>query len=373
MVAQVQWLGQATSPQVADVAAWEAYVRAIRDDMSGAWSRAAQARGALQQIRERLGLPFMVEAGETTARLGAWDAGLEQNFVELGSMVATLSRFADQSLAGQRRLGADDSGVFGFEQLPGDATRVEVQMLNGRPRPVEIDNATNQPVMVTGTVGAFPPILIGIAVVAAALTVYLVVTQVCETVENVAQTKQAETLANAQTEQIKRGATPEQAKALTESILKGQASVSEARAAETAARRQLPALPAGLTTLGFIALGIAGIWLVSRFIGRGGAGAPAMARMLGNPVRRSGDARVRINYRDEFDDYAGVITWPGGRWHFDQLRASPHWQRTHAVDSSVTYDEMARSALSFGSNEREEIFNFADYDFDRDTFIVKRR
>mgnify|MGYP006969347834 CR=1 FL=1 len=71
-------------------------------------------------------------------------------------------------------------------------------------------------------------------------------------------------------------------------------------------------------------------------------------------TRYIGDATVRIRYRDE-GDYAGVITVPsgdGGRWHwhFDDLHAPAiGFGPGIAYDSPEAYDEMAGSAISFGS------------------------
>jgi hypothetical protein len=391
----LQWLGQASDTS-ANAAAWEAYVRALSDDLNSSFARASTARKALQSIRERLGLPFMVEPGEGAVRTGAWDSGLEQDFLQLGSMVATLTRFADDSLAGKRKLGFDEQNQLAFERNDGDFSRVEVR--NGRP--VEIENATNQPVRVTGTVGVLPPIIIGIIAVAAAVTTYFVVAEVCETVENVVEQKTFETLSANQVKLVQGGATPEQAKVLTDSIYEGAAAVHVARASEKTSGKS--EIPQTIRTVGFIALGLGALYIVAQLLTRrGGGGALATARMLENQtdpeaerareslrsrhrrlkrrgmplvgaVRYSGDAKVRIRYRDAEDDYAGTITWPGGSWHFAELRASPHWQRTHSADSAETYDELARAALSFGANENEDIYGYADTD-DRGEFVVRRR
>jgi hypothetical protein len=360
-------LGQASDTS-ANVAAWQAYVLALRDDLGASFARASAARKSLQSTRERLGLPFIVDPGEGAVRTGAWDSGLEQNFKELGSMVATLTRFANEAIEGKRKLGFDGQDQLAFERNEGDFSRVEVQN-NGRP--VEIENATNQPVRVTGTVGVLPPLVIGIIAVAAAITTYFVVAEVCETVENVIESKQIETVSMQQTEQLKSGATPEQVKALTDSIYEGAATVHEARAAEATAGRS--EIPQTIRTVGFIALGLGALYIVAMLLTRrGGGGALATSRMLDNPVRRSGDVKVNIRYRDAQDDYAGTVTWPGGSWRFAELRTSPHWQRTHAVDSAETYDEAARAALSFGANENEDIYAHADTD-DRGEFVVRRR
>jgi hypothetical protein len=358
----LHWLGQASS-----TSAWGTYVSALRDDLGASFARASAARKALQSTRERLGLPFMVEPGEGAVRAGAWDSGLEQNFKELGSMVATLTRFADEALDGKRKLGFDQQEQLAFERNEGDFSRVEVR--NGRP--VEIENATNQPVRVTGTVGVLPPLVIGLIAVAAAITTYFVVAEVCETVQNVIESKQIETVSMQQTEQLKSGATPEQVKALTESIYEGAAAVHVARASEKTSGKS--EIPQTIRTVGFIALGLGALYIVAMLLTRrGGGGALATSRMLENPVRRSGDVKVNIRYRDAEDDYAGKVTWPGGSWRFEELRTSPHWQRTHAVDSAETYDEAARAALSFGANENEDIYGYADTD-DRGEFVVRRR
>jgi hypothetical protein len=360
----LEWLGQAAAP---DTAAWEAYVRALRDNLTSAFGRASLARRTLKSTRERLGLSFIVDPGEGAVRTGAWDSGLEQDFKELGSMVATLTRFADDALDGKRKLGFDQNDQLAFERVDGDLSRVEVQ--NGRP--VEIENTTGEPVRVTGTVGVLPPLVIGLIVVAAAITTYFVVEEVCNTVENVAESKQIETVSANQVKLVQGGATPEQAKALTDSIYDGAAQVHEARAAEATAGKS--EIPQTIRTVGFIALGLGALYIVAQLLTRrGGGGALATARMLDNPVRRSGDVKVNIRYRDREDDYAGTVTWPGGSWRFAELRTSPHWQRTHAVDSAETYDEAARAALSFGANENEEIYGYANTD-ERGEFKVTRR
>lgn len=352
----VTWLGQASDTS-ANAAAWEAYVRSLRDKLGASFARASSARTALKSTRERLGLPFMVELSEGAQRAGAWDAGLEQDFLELGSMVATLTRFADDAIAGKRRLGLDQNDQLGFERLDGDVTRVEVR--NGRP--VQIDNATGDPVVVTGTVSALPALVVGLIVVAAAVTTYFVVAEVCDTVESVAEQKQLETVALNQTEQLKSGATPEQVKALTDSIYDGAAQVHEARAAEQTAGRS--EIPQTIRTVGFVALGLAALYIVAQLLTRrGGGGAMVPARMLENPVRRSGDVKVDLRFRDASEDYAGMVLWPGGIWPFDGLRLSPHMRSRIAADSSQAYDEAARAAISFGADEHEEIYAHADTD-----------
>jgi hypothetical protein len=363
----VTWLGQASDTS-ANAAAWETYVRALRDNLTLSFARASAARATLKATRERLGLPFMVGPGEGAARTGAWDSGLEQDFIELGSMVATLTNFADDAIAGRRKLGFDQGDQLAFERLDGDFSRVEVR--NGRP--VQVENATGNPVVVTGTVSALPALVVGLIAVAAAVTTYFVVAEVCDTVENVAETKQIETLSANSVELIKTGrATPEQAKAINDSIYQGAATVHEARAAEATAGRS--EIPQTIRTIGFVALGLAALYIVAQFfMRRGGGGALVPARMLENPVRRSGDVRVNIKFRDREDDYAGTVTWPGGRWRFDQLRLSPHMRGRIAADSSQAYDEAARAAISFGADEHEEIYAHADLD-DRGEVKLSRR
>ncbi|SRR6266542_631550 len=274
-----EWLGQAAAP---NAMAWETYIRSIRDGVSDAFTRAAGARTALKNVRERLGLPFIVDPGEGAVRTGAWDSGLDQDFKELGSMVATLTRFADEALAGKRRFGTDQSGALAFERVDGDFSRVEV--IGGRP--VEIENATNQPVKVTGTIGILPPIIIGLAIVAAAVTVYFAVEAICETVENVAEQKTFETISSNQVKQIEQGATPEQVKQMTDSIYEGAAQVHEARAAEATAGKS--EIPKTIRTVGFVAVGLLALYIVAQLVSRRGGGTLATARLLDNPddVRR---------------------------------------------------------------------------------------
>lgn len=445
------------TPEETTSAAWEAYIRAVRDNLNASFARASNARATLKRTRERLGLPFMIEqSGEGQIPAGAWNEGLDQDLLRAGSMVATLTRFADEAVAGKRKFGYDQDDELAFERLDGDFSRVE--MRGGQP--IEIENATNAPVRVTGTLGVLPPIVLGIIIVAAIVTTYFAVEQVCETIEHTAESKQIETVSTNGADLIKSGkATPEQVKALTESIYEGAAQVHTARALEKTEGKS--EIPQTIRTVGYIALGLGALYVVWQLISRSGGGrAMVPARMLGNPftlvlrdsfgdvhaareqeaaapenieraaqdfadrlgfepgekfrvglgqardpgaarlrgdepfeeggtewlyyltvprarmqenpTRRSGDVKVKINYRDAEDDYAGVVTWPGGSWRFEELRASPHWQSTHAVDSAETYDEVSRAALSFGADENEDIYAHADTD-ERGDFVVRRR
>jgi hypothetical protein len=62
--------------------------------------------------------------------------------------------------------------------------------------------------------------------------------------------------------------------------------------------------------------------------------------------RYIGDAVVTIKYNDD-DTYSGSIRADDCTWKFDELRAAP--AATWARDSAEAYDEMAASAVSFGS------------------------
>lgn len=66
-------------------------------------------------------------------------------------------------------------------------------------------------------------------------------------------------------------------------------------------------------------------------------------------IRYIGDATVRIKYRDR-GDYTGTISAGGHTWHFDELHAPRvGFGPGIAYDSSEAYDEMAGSAVTFGS------------------------
>jgi hypothetical protein len=64
-------------------------------------------------------------------------------------------------------------------------------------------------------------------------------------------------------------------------------------------------------------------------------------------IRYIGDAVIRITYRD-CGDYAGTVTANGHTWRFADLHA-PRCGFQFAYDSPRAYDEMARSATTFGS------------------------
>ena len=65
--------------------------------------------------------------------------------------------------------------------------------------------------------------------------------------------------------------------------------------------------------------------------------------------RYIGDAVVTIEYHDD-GDYRGTIAAGGTTWRFDGLHAPKIGFRGGAgYDSPAAYDEMAKSAVSFGS------------------------
>lgn len=77
-------------------------------------------------------------------------------------------------------------------------------------------------------------------------------------------------------------------------------------------------------------------------------------------TRYIGDAVINIHYRPRYGDYAGTISVNGKvLWRFDELRgARAGFRGGFAPDHANAYDEMAASAVAFGSN----LTSLSEYD-----------
>jgi hypothetical protein len=267
-------LGQPAS----DAAAWEAYLTALRDNLTAKWSGAVAAYQGLKTVRQNLGLPFMVEgAGPESTGAGklsasAWSPDLDQQAVDLMAMVTLIKNALDDTIAGKRKLNySTDRAEFLIEGLPADLLRLEVQ----GEKPVLILNATNQPAPpIQGQVSA-PAIVwaatLGVSVLA--LPAYWVVEKAVNTLTDVAEQKTMKTLAEKSYECVQTGkCTPEQAAKLNQSIYSGAAAVRAEKVREKeAASKPTTDITSAIKTVALVALGIAAIYAIIKFVPASGA------------------------------------------------------------------------------------------------------
>lgn len=268
----VRWLGQPTTP---DLAAWETYLRALRQNLLDSWGRAVNAYNGLKKVREDLGLPFMVQQGapESAApgmsSASAWSPDLEQQAADLMGMVQLISTVLGEVIAGKRTIEWDQAaGEFRVELLPTDLIRLDVQ--NGVP--VLVDAKTGAPVHPVpdkgiGTVGV--PAVVWFATATAsvlALPAYWVVEKAVDSMTNVAEQKTIRTIAEKSYECVTSGkCTPEEAAKINQSVYDGAKGVRESQAKVEAAKgKPTTDITKAITTLALVGLGIALIYAVVR-------------------------------------------------------------------------------------------------------------
>lgn len=92
-------------------------------------------------------------------------------------------------------------------------------------------------------------------------------------------------------------------------------------------------------------------------------------------IRYSGSVRIKITLQPD-DSYNAVFAVQEDAWielpKQDGLRLSVEDQARLASDSPEAYDEVARAALAFLSNDTDEVLSHANQD-DAGRFIVSRR
>lgn len=245
-------------PSVVDEQAWNAYFKGVRDQLDVSWMRLRDAYLTHQKIRAQLGLKQVMEPGEAFDA-GAISAETEENVLHLQAVTILLTGFMDDVLAGKRKLWFDEpSRDFRIELLPNDTLTTRTDA-TGALRLVSVD--TLEEVPVTGTVGNPWAIVAGVAVVA--LGVYFTGSEICDTIRSQAEEATRQTISNNQTEQIKKGASPEQAKALSDSIYEGAKQLEQAKG-EAKKKTSESGLAGTIRTVAWVGLGIAGIGLLMR-------------------------------------------------------------------------------------------------------------
>ena len=280
----------ATEPSAADAQAWASYIGAAGKDVQAVWEATKSSYLTLKNIRKSLGLPFIGgPVGEGGPDEGAWSQDLEVHIQDLQAMAKVLVDAANDVTSGKRKMFFDTkTSQIGIEGKPGDVVRLAE---DGSGSPVLISAATGYPTHVQGTVGV--PLLVFGAIAAGAVVshvgLYLLAKQALHTVQNVSQDKTQRTLATNQTKQIELGATPAEAKANTDSILKGSADLEKARAEkEKASGDETKTLASTLTKLAYVGLAGGVIYAVLRML-------PPLPASVWE--RKGAPARLQLNPR----------------------------------------------------------------------------
>lgn len=259
----ITWLA---GPEEANNQAWIDYLKAVRDDLNLSWEEAKSAYLTLRRVREMLGMPFMSGGGEgPKGSPDAWSPQLEQLIIDTQAFVTFMNTWADQAIAGERKIAYDPGKGLYLELLPTDKEKIVEdanQMVS------LVDATTGDPIDITGTVGVAPAVawaaVAGTAVIAVAS--YFTVKVACETLESMAEQKTMRTIADKQAALVAAGqATPEQAQKMTDAIYDGAKELTRAKA-EVKKEDAQSGLSSTIVTVGYIALGVAGIYLLSRVI-----------------------------------------------------------------------------------------------------------
>lgn len=273
MVSSVRWLGQAGPAQ--DLAAWEAYLKALRANIIDSWSRAVSAYTGLKNARADLDLPFMIAQGAPEAgapgmsSAASWAPDLEQNAMDLMAMVQLIVNAIDDVLSNKRKLVWDQTiGALTIEALPGD---IRLVIQNGVPVLVNQSGAQVHPVSDKGigAVGIPPLVWLATATTSVlALPAYFIVQKAVNNMTDVAEQKTIQTISEKSYDCVKSGkCTPEQAANLNKSLYDGASGLRESKAKEAAAKaKPTTDITKAITTVALVGLGLAVIYAVVRLV-----------------------------------------------------------------------------------------------------------
>lgn len=258
----VTWLA---GPQEANDQAWIKYLQAVSNDLVRSWEGAKSAYLTLKQVRESLGLPLMSppEAGPQGSP-GAWSTQLDRTLIDTQAFVTFLKQWASEAVSGDRKIGYDPSR--GLYLALKDSDQEKLVEENGTV--TLVDPKTNQPIDITGTVGVAPAVAWAAAAGTAVVTVgtYFTVKTICETVETYAEQKTMSTISDHWAARVAAGqATPEEAQKVTEAIYNGAKELTEAKGA-IVEKKEESSLGKTITTVGYVALGVAGIFLLAKVL-----------------------------------------------------------------------------------------------------------
>jgi len=269
---KLRWLGQP-----ADEKAWEAYLTALRDNLSASWTRAVAAYTGLKTVRQNLGLPFLVDgagpeggAAPGMSSASAWSSDLDQNAVDAMAMVKIITDALNDAIAGKRKVAWNtEKNQFEIEGLSSDVVRLA---LNGDV-PIIVNPAGEQ-THVQGQVGV-PAIVwattLGVTVLA--LPAYWAVEKAVNNITDVAEQKTMRTIAEKSYECVTTGkCTPDQAAKLNQSIYTGAAAVRAQKVEQIKAGSQPTTdITNTIKTVALVALGLGVLYALVRLVPPAGA------------------------------------------------------------------------------------------------------
>jgi hypothetical protein len=216
-----------------DYQAWAAYLSTRRDAAVLAWERAAGAYKVMRKVQQDLGLPAITTITEQGGT--GWTAALEQDALDLQTMVQFATKVADEALLGHRKvMWSDPDGSLVIESQKSDEYRIAADTTG---KLILVDNLTGQPTHITtGTIGAFPIVVGIVGVIALAVVTLLEIERVCDAMRAVAEQVTYRTLSNNERALVASGqATPAQAASMTKSILDAAVAVEQQKTAQKTA------------------------------------------------------------------------------------------------------------------------------------------
>lgn len=268
------WLGVVAPSSSSDAAVYE-NLEGLRQAVNTSLKKATVAYNGLKKTREKLGLDFITyKSGEGTAETsGGWSEDLEAQAQDLHAMATFLDQCTTDVKSGKRDLNWNkDFQNFSISALPGDPFYLAVTQ-NGVP--VLVDSKTNQQTHVQAPFG------VGVIhwIVAAAVAVqavefvgiYFLVKKGLETIETVSQQKTQQSVlevAKKNADNVASGKmTAAEADKSNQTIIKGATDLQkEQNAVKLADAKTSSDFASTLMTLGYVALGIAGVVTLGKLI-----------------------------------------------------------------------------------------------------------
>lgn len=258
-------LGAVGAPQDLDSVRLGEYVAAVRASLDDDLNRMVVAYRGLRTVREELGLPLLRTGVEGEAR-GGLTVDENQRFVVAATLVDNASRFLDDALSGDRRVGWDDQRQFVVEALPTDGVRIEIRPGIG---PVLIGTQTGEPVEITGSLSG-PALLIvggliaGVAVTAAAVYAIKLMT---DSLTVAAQEKTTQTIVERGRLLVESGkATPEQVARLDTAVLEGTRAIREEERKKAEADKPTGDIAGAVKTVAWAAVAVGALYFGAQLI-----------------------------------------------------------------------------------------------------------
>jgi hypothetical protein len=312
---------------------WNAYFGALRDNVNSKWSRAVTSYKTLKNVRETLGLPFIVDqgTGEGSSNLvGAWSSDLEQQAVNVHAMVVLITGALDDVVANKRRVSPHENDSWAIERLPTD---VLVMRTDPPGIPVLVNGQTGQKENAQGTVGVIwiPVALVAAATIVTAGEIYLAIRAI-DALESMMKEKTTKTIAKRNGELIANGATPAEAAALTKAEGQAAADLAKARAEEKNAGDGPEKWSPLVKTVVWGGVAIMALYIAAKLI-PSRSGGLATNPIKENPKRRRRGGRSGIRRRGSY----WVQELRDGRWR--NLLINQH-TRVQAEHNKKSYQEM---------------------------------